>query len=615
MLQWYGILTPHIPSRHLPRMTLFSASGLSRTFLDVPLFDGIAFGMQEGERVGIIGRNGAGKTSLLRIIAGVDEPDEGEVARGRNVRMEYLDQAPSFDTDDTALTAVMQAYDHHHGHLEEWDLETRARRFLGKLGIHQPDRSVHDMSGGQRKRVAIARALMSEPDLLILDEPTNHLDADSVQWLQDELAQSPRALLLVTHDRYFLDAVCTRIVELDQYRLLSYDGGYEKYLERKTAMLEVQDATAAHQRNKLRRELAWLSKGAKARRTKQKSRIDWIAQMEAEPPTTEQRSIEIELGHRFLGGRIIDADDVGVEHEGRWLFRHVSWKAQPGSAIGIIGPNGAGKSTLLRVLAGRQQPDQGWVSIGESVTLGFFEQEIKDLVDTDTVLGNVRAIAEYIDVGIGRDRYISARELCERFAFNGKQQHSFVSTLSGGERRRLALLRVLMSNPNVLFLDEPTNDFDIATLNALEDYLQYFKGVLLVVSHDRAFLDKVVDTIWSFEGGGIVKEYPGNYSAYLERVESAASGREELKDTEVSRAKPRTSSKAEGTPHKRSQKEVRELADLEKRIAVLEDRKAELETLLGSSTASHDELGRLGTELHRVMEEIDVLTERWLELG
>jgi ABC transport system ATP-binding/permease protein len=605
-------------------MTLFSASGLSRSFNDVPLFDGISFGMQAGERVGIIGRNGAGKTSLLRLIAGLDEPDAGEVARGRDVRIEYLDQAPSFDTDATALTAVMQAHDEGHGHLETWEVETRARRYLGKLGMHDAERDVHTMSGGQRKRVAIARALMMEPDLLILDEPTNHLDADSVQWLQDELAQSSRALLLVTHDRYFLDAVCTSIVELDQHRLITYEGSYEKYLERKTTMVEVQDATAAHQRNKLRRELAWLAKGAKARRTKQKSRIDWIAQMEAEPATTEQRDIQIELGHRFLGGRIIDADDVGVQinddaNAPRWLFRHVSWKAQPGSAIGIIGPNGAGKSTLLRVLGGRQQPDEGWVNVGESVTLGYFEQEIKDLVDSDTVIGNVRAIAEYIDVGIGRDRYISARELCERFAFDGKQQHSFVSTLSGGERRRLALLRVLMANPNVLFLDEPTNDFDLATLSALEDYLQYFKGVLLVVSHDRAFLDKVVDTIWSFEGGGRVKEYPGNYSAYLERLEGTGRDQRGLEGTGRDQRGPEGKRKVEkrssdGKP-KKTQKELHDLEKLEKRIALLEERKEELEQLLGSGTVGHEELAALGTELHSVMNEIDELTERWLEMG
>lgn len=598
-------------------MTLFSASDLAKAYGETPLFDGIAFGMQAGERVGIIGRNGAGKTSLLKIVAGLDEPDAGTVARAREARFEYLNQAPTFDAGDTALQAVIRAHHAQHHHLESWEIETQARRFLGKLGIHDADTDVHTMSGGQRKRVAIARALMSEPDLLILDEPTNHLDADSVQWLQDELAYSSRALLLVTHDRYFLDAVCTRIVELDQHRLISYDGGYEKYLERKTSMLEVQEATAIHQRNKLRRELAWLAKGAKARRTKQKSRIDWIAQMEAEPPTSEQRDITIELGHRFLGGRIIDADGLGVSLDGRWLFRDVTWRAQPGHRIGIIGPNGAGKSTLLRVLAGHQQPTNGWVNRGDTVTLGMFEQEIRDLAENETVIANVRAIAEYIDAGLGHDRYISARELCERFAFSGKQQHAYVHTLSGGERRRLGLLRVLMANPNVLFLDEPTNDFDIATLNALEEYLQYFKGVLLVVSHDRAFLDKTVDTIWSFEGGsnpalqGRIKEYPGTYSEYLEYRERTSPADAPSTAAPLP-AKPKSASTK---PRKLTFKEQKELTDLDLRIPALESRRAELEQLLSAGSSDHTQLAAYGEELHQVMADIDTLTERWLELS
>lgn len=597
-------------------MTLFSATELAKTHREHPIFDGISFGMQSGERVGIIGRNGAGKTSLLNIIAGIDSPDSGTVARSREAHFEYLNQQPEFTRGDTALQAVTAAYNPEHGMLEPWELETRARRFLGKLGIHEPEVDVHTLSGGQRKRVAIARALMSEPDLLILDEPTNHLDADSVQWLQDELSNSPRALLLVTHDRYFLDAVCTRIVELDQHRILSFEGGYEKYLERKASLIDVQESTAAHQRNKLRRELAWLAKGAKARRTKQKSRIDWIAQMEAEPPTSQQRDIEIELGHRFLGGRIIDADNLGVqleaEGDGRWLFRDVTWRAQPGSRIGVIGPNGAGKSTLLRVLSGRQQPTAGWVNLGETVSLGFFEQEIRDLAENETVIANVRAIAEYIDVGLGHDRYISARELCERFAFTGKQQHAYVHTLSGGERRRLGLLRVLMKNPNVLFLDEPTNDFDIATLTALEDYLQFFKGVLVVVSHDRAFLDKTVDTIWSFEDGR-VKEYPGNYSAYLEKIEQAGSAPSAADAaTTKNTTKPKTQPSG---PRKLTFKEQKELAALEEQIPELEARQASIEQALNGGTTDYTELAALSDELQRVLHDIDTATSRWLELS
>jgi len=592
-------------------MTIFSCSGLSKSYFEKSLFEDIAFGIDEGQRIGLIGRNGAGKSSLLRIVAGIDECDSGTVARNREARFEYLTQAPAFDVDQSPLTAVTEAYDQNHGHLEEWELEVRAKRYLGRLGIHDVGGNVRTMSGGQRKRVALARALMAEPDLLILDEPTNHLDADSVQWLQDELASSSRALLLVTHDRYFLDAVCDNILELDQQRVFRYEGSYERYLERKEAFLAVQDATAAHQRNKLRTELAWLAKGAKARRTKQKSRIDWIAQMQAEPERTEQRDIEIEVGSRFLGGKIIDAGGVGTSIGGRVLFANVDWKAQPGNRIGIIGPNGAGKSTLLNTLAGRRQPDTGYVTIGDTVTIGYFEQEIKDLREQATVIANVRDIAEYIDAGVGRERFITAKELCDRFDFSSKQQHAYVHTLSGGERRRLGLLRVLMANPNVLFLDEPTNDFDLATLSALEDYLQLFKGVLLIVSHDRAFLDKTVDTIWCFEEGGRIKEYPGNYSAYLETIErkgsSPAAALKQAEAPPVPVVQPKAA--------KLSYKERKEFETLEQRIATLGANKVQLEQVLNGGLADYATIAEKSRELDETTRAIDEASERWLELA
>ncbi len=593
-------------------MTLFSATGLTKKYYEKTLFEDISFGMQSGERIGIIGRNGAGKTSLLRIIAGIDEPDSGTLATNNELRLEYLSQLPAFDVEDTALHAVMSAYNPMHGHLEEWELETRARQSLGRLGIHDALRNVHIMSGGQRKRVAIARALMAEPDLLILDEPTNHLDANSVQWLQDHLQQSSQGLLLVTHDRYFLDAVCTRIVEVDQHRLFSYDGSYEQYLERKEAMIAVADATAAHQRNTLRRELAWLQKGAKARRTKQQSRIDWIEKMRQEQKTesTEFREIDIEVGGRFLGGRIIDAVDIAAGT----LFTNFTYRAAPGDRIGVIGPNGAGKSTLLNTLAGRKPPTHGHVAIGDTVTIGYFEQEIKDLSENETVVANVRNIAEYIDVGVGRERYITAKELCDRFGFSSKQQHAYVHTLSGGERRRLGLLRILMQNPNVVFLDEPTNDFDLVTLSALEEYLTYFKGVLLIVSHDRAFLDKTVTTIWSFEADGGIKEYPGNYTAYLEKVESRK-GSSTKQQRQASVAESTAAAPSADGAKKLSFKEKRELDALEAEIAELEKKLAALEKEMSNPLASFQDHGTWATEHANLLERRDACTERWLELA
>ena len=590
-------------------MTLFSATKLSKVYYEKVLFENISFGMQDGERVGIIGRNGAGKTSLLRIVAGIDQPDAGEIAFNNEARFEYLPQLPTFEQDDTAFHAVASAYDHRHGHLEEWELETLAKQTLGKLGIHDAYKHVQTMSGGQRKRVAIARALLAEPDLLILDEPTNHLDATSVQWLQDTLQNSSRGLLLVTHDRYFLDAVCTRIIEIDQSRLFSYDGSYEKYLERKEALVAVQDATADHQRNKLRTELAWLQKGAKARRTKQQSRIDWIEKMQQEQRTqsVEFRDIDIEVGGKFLGGKIIDAVDVSY----RSLVTDFTYRAAPGDRIGVIGPNGAGKTTLLNLLAGRKHTERGHISLGETVTLGFFEQEIKDLQENETVLSNVRDIAEYIDVGVGRDRYISARELCERFGFSPKQQHAFVHTLSGGERRRLGLLRILMSNPNVLFLDEPTNDFDLVTLNALEEYLQSFKGVLLTVSHDRAFLDTTVTTIWSFEDGGRIKEYPGNYSAYLEAVEA----RSKAADREAKSKQQQQPPTQASTKKKLTFNEQRELEQLESRIPELEASIADLETKMSSGEGSYQDHELWAQQHAQFTANLDESTLRWLELS
>ncbi len=596
---------------------LFSCTNLSKSYFEKELFAHLSFGMVEGEKVGIIGRNGAGKSSLLRIIAGIDTADGGDIAKRRDLHVEYLDQDPQFADGITAVHAV--AFEGYHSELSTqstWDRETQARIILGKLGLNNPELYVQQMSGGQRKRVALARALLSDADLLILDEPTNHLDADTTQWLQDELVNSSKGLLLVTHDRYFLDAVCTRIVELDQLRLISYEGGYAKYLERKEAMLAVQDATAAHERNKLRRELAWLARGAKAQRKQQKSRIDWIKRMEPEVKQTQFRDIEIELGHRFLGGRIIDAENVGV----KGLFHSFSWRAQPGERIGIIGANGAGKTTLLRILAGESQADSGWVNRGDTVTLGFFRQEIRDLHENESVLANVRSIAEYIDVGVGRDRYISARELCDRFGFGPKQQNAYVHTLSGGELRRLGLLRVLMANPNVLFMDEPTNDFDIVTLNALEEYLQYFKGVLLIVSHDRAFLDKVATTIWSFQSDGVIKEWPGNYSAYLEAIEAhqRISTRSGDVDPEPKNTPTKQETIATATAPLRKKKspwDEKHLKELENQLMVLEAEKSLTEMQLGDAGTPYSQIAELTKKLGELQERIEQTMEQWLEIS
>jgi ABC transport system ATP-binding/permease protein len=629
-------------------MVLFSCTGLSKSFAEGPLFEDVSFGMESGDRVGLIGRNGVGKTTLLRVVAGMEQADTGEVAFNAAARIAYLEQAPRLTEAGSVLEAVMAAQpdalallDRHaelcrllpratgeelpalqrdlddvtHAieHAQAWSLESEARKCLQRLGVDTFDAPPATLSGGQRKRVALARALLMNPDLLILDEPTNHLDADSVQWLQDRLQESGTSLLLITHDRYFLDSVVNRIVELDGRRLFSYPGSYESYLERREAAVSARDAAAERDRARLRRELAWLQRGAPARRTKQKSRVDWIARMEEAPRPEEEKRIRIEVGSSFLGSRVIDAVNIGFAVGERRLFHQFTHIAAAGDRLGVIGPNGCGKSTLLRVLAGEQQPHEGTVKLGESVRIGFFRQEDTDLDPGQSVLGCIKEIAEYIDTGVGRDRYLSATDMLLKFQFPRRQQLALMGTLSGGERRRISLIRTLMGNPNVLFLDEPTNDFDIPTLTALEEYLSHFLGFLVVVSHDRAFLDRTVEYIYAFEEGGVIRQYPGNYSAYLLRKEGRDAAPGDAQTGVVSKSK---AERSRSTPRRPlSWKEERERSALEEEIAGLERERAALEEHMADA-AGHDrnaivEMGRRHAELGDL---IEAAMLRWMEL-
>jgi ATP-binding cassette subfamily F protein uup len=493
--------------------------------------------MEPGDRVGLIGRNGIGKTTLLKLVAGTEEPDEGSVVFNNDARFEYLHQLPVFDSNEIIIDAVMKAKPKVYNSLEEhtrlcalleqefddtlsekvqdlnreiedaggWALEREAEKILHKLGITDINQSVGSLSGGLKKRVALSKALLSAPDLLILDEPTNHLDVDSVQWLQDRLQAAGTSLLIVTHDRYFLDAVSTRIIELDQNKLYSFPGNYQTYLERKELLVEAQNSEANRARVKLRTELAWLQRGARARRTKQRSRIDWISELSKQTTGVEEKKIKIELGSSFMGSRIIDAHNISKTIGGKLLFDDYTYLSRPGDRIGIIGPNGSGKSSMLNVLSGKLKTDTGAVKFGPTSKIGYFRQDNDELNPNLSVIGSLKEIAEYIDTGIGRDRYLTTKDLLNKFLFPSRQHSSLVGTLSGGEKRRLMLLRVLMANPNVLLLDEPTNDLDIQTLNSLESYLDDFYGVLIVVSHDRAFLDRCVGIVIAFDGKGNVK--------------------------------------------------------------------------------------------------------------
>jgi ATP-binding cassette subfamily F protein uup len=627
-------------------MTIFAANDLSKSFNHGLLFEGVSFGLEQGERIGLIGKNGAGKTTLLRIIAGMDIPDTGEVIFNNDVTKEYLTQDPQFDRNELIIDAVMKAkarvfrmieeYNQissklqmdHSDHLFErqkelldniniadgWALERESQTILSKLGIYDSEQNVGTLSGGLKKRVALAAALVSNPTLLIMDEPTNHLDADSVQWLQDRLQNSSNSIIFVTHDRYFLDAISTKIIELDQKRIFSFPGNYEHYLEQKESIVDAQISTIDHIKSKLKAELAWLQKGAKARRTKQKSRIDWISELEKETYRPEEKKIKIELGSKFLGSRIIDAHNISKKIGGKILFNNFTYVAKPKDRIGIIGPNGAGKSTLLNVLSGRMPSDGGSLKIGASSNIGYFTQDSSELKPTQSVIGTLREVAEYIDVGVGRDRFLTARDLLNKFLFPHRQHSAFVSTLSGGERRRLQILRMLMNNPNVILLDEPTNDLDIHTLNAFESYLDDFYGVLLVVSHDRAFLDRTVNFIWAFDGKGGIKEYPGNYSNYLEKKEQE----EKLKRSYSSSSKKANSWKdaSQKKPNKLSYKDQLELEKLESIIPEMEKKKSYLEEQMNSGSISdYVELENMSKELVDLELKLDDLTMKWLEIS
>lgn len=655
--------TPNTAS-YLASMTIFSATNLVKSYNDIPLLTGVSFGMESGEHIGIIGANGVGKTTLMRIIAGAEELDGGTVAFNKEATFEYLSQVPSIPDDELVLNAVMQArpkmYELLNRHAQlcavmdndaasneatqkelhevsraidddnGWLLENEARAMLQKLGCTRFDERVGNLSGGLKKRVALARTLMSDVDLLILDEPTNHLDADSVQWLQDRLTTSPRALLLITHDRYFLDAVTTRIVELDRGKVISFNGNYEFYVEKKSMQTANEEATADHQQNRLRDELAWLKAGARAQRKKQKSRVDWVNKMQEDQArlraATELKQIKIEVGTQFAGSQLIDAVGISKKIGDRVLFENFTYKATKGDRIGIIGANGSGKSTLLNMMTGEIQPDSGTIKIGTTANIGYFRQESSDIDPTLSVLAAVRDVAEYIDTGVGRDRYLSARDMLQRFNFATHQFGTLVGNLSGGERRRLGLLRVLMKNPNVLLLDEPTNDFDIQTLGALEEYVQHFFGVLVVVSHDRAFLDRTVEFIYSFEedaeGKRIIKQYPGNYSAYLEKKETAgeeakseALRKEEADRKAAAEAAQKLGLEINPQPKKTKYQAHRERESLERKIEKLEAKKAEIEAFLSSGTETdYKIIKEKSDELVANIAAIDVATEAWLEL-
>ncbi len=622
-------------------MSLVRVQDVSKQYSERQLLDKVSLQINEGDRIGLIGVNGSGKTTLLRMIAGQEQPDKGNLTVWGGVRIQYLSQTPQLNDSLTVLEQLfsgnspqirlLRAYEWASKQLADnptsaewqeklntlneemertgnWAAEAKAKSILTQLGISDFAASVSTLSGGQRKRVALAQALIDRADLLILDEPTNHIDAETIAWLENYLATEPGALLMVTHDRYFLDRVVNRIIELDRRQLISYPGNYTQYLEKSEARQEQQQAAEEKRQNFLRRELEWLRRGPQARGTKQKARKQRIAEIQT-INHDQSSQVSLNLASRRLGKKVLTASQLSKSFDGQQLFQEIDFGLEQGDRIGIIGPNGAGKSTFFNILAGKLSPDRGTVTWGETVQMSYYDQQNEALVDSMRVIDFIEQEAPVITAKDGSR--MSAFQVLEWFLFPKPQQYTQIGSLSGGERRRLYLLYVLMHRPNVLLLDEPTNDLDIQTLTVLEEFLDHFQGSLIVISHDRYFLDRTCDFLVSFENGQVGPRYPAPYSTFQKlRAEAKATN-----STATAKAKSKTSIQQKSRARKLTWKEQRELEHLEVRIAELESSKEELAAGINNSGDNYTKMQTLAEQLQTVEAELDIIMERWLELS
>ncbi|NTW55096.1 MAG: ABC-F family ATP-binding cassette domain-containing protein [Chlorobaculum sp.] len=631
-------------------MILLTVEGIGKSYGLKRLFEEVSFGIDDRDKIGIIGANGSGKSTLMKILAGAETPDAGKVMVSKEKKISYLPQDSPYNPEDTVLEAVLksgdkvmaliceyeltlEALEHAEGDqtalIEKmtdlsheldasgaWDLESNAKVVLGKLGLNDLTARMGTLSGGQRKRVALAHALVVPSDALILDEPTNHLDADSVEWLENYIKRYAGAVILITHDRYFLDRVATRMIELDGRTALTYTGGYASYLVQKAAE-EEQAVRDERKRNALaRQELEWMRTGAKARTTKQKARMQRAEALVYAPSKEKKQEMEIGFGAERLGNKIIEFHDVSKSYGEKKLLRDFDYMLEKGDRIGIIGPNGSGKTTLLEMIAGRVKPDSGRIEIGPTVKIGYYDQESRNLDDSKRVIEYIKEEAEQIKTKDGT--LVSAAKMLERFLFSGAAQYNPIGNLSGGERRRLYLLRQLIGAPNVLLLDEPTNDLDIPTLRVLEDYLDTFPGCLVVVSHDRYILDRTVEHVFVFEDDGIVRRYPGNYSVYLEMKASVAAAEKSQPQKKEPAPQPKPSTPpvaASPKQRKLNSKEKRELEQLEQAIAEAEERQESINRELAAAGSDFEAVQRLGDELHKIQAKLDRDMTRWSELA
>lgn len=597
-------------------MNILNAEKISKTYGEKVLFDKVVLGVNKGDKIGVIGVNGTGKSTFLKIIAGIEEPDAGEIVSGRGVTVSYLAQAPQFNPGDTIVGYVIKGKNN--------ASEAEAKTILTKLGITDFDAAINTLSGGQRKRIALARTLVSPAEVLILDEPTNHLDSDMVIWLEEYIKKFKGELIMVTHDRYFLDNVTNRIVELDGGKLYGYDTNYSGFLELKTQREEMERATEAKRANILRRELEWIRRGCQARSTKQQARIDRYEDMKEASrqarASFENKALEMNSVSTRLGKKTIELSDICKSFGEKKVIDDFTYIFLRDDRIGIIGKNGCGKSTLMKIITGNLKPDSGSVEIGDTVRIGYFMQENEPLDEKMTVLEFVRSIGEYVTTATGK---ATASQMCEKFLFGPKSQWTPISKLSGGEKRRLYLLSVLMSAPNVLILDEPTNDLDIETLEILEDYLDGFAGIVIVVSHDRYFLDRTVDRIFSFEGGGRLKQYEGGFSDYYEKKQTengiasggATQSVKEAVSGDTTSAKPKKYYKERENKLKFTYAEQKEYDTIDDDIASLESKIEELDGEIAGSATQYSRLNELMQEKVDVEAQLEHMMDRWVYLN
>ena len=618
---------------HYP-LNYLSVENISKAYGERVLFENVSFGINKDQKIALIAKNGAGKSSLLKILIGQDTPDTGQVVSRKGLKIAFLSQEPALPEEltiedyifqeENPILKVIQQYEHALEHPEDevayqkafeamerheaWDFETQYKQILFQLKLTNLHLPIKHLSGGQRKRLALANVLISKPDLIFLDEPTNHLDLEMIEWLENFFAKEKMTLFMVTHDRYFLERVCNEILELDEGTLYSYKGNYTYFLEKKQQRLEQEQASQEKAKNLYVRELDWIRRQPKARTTKSKSRIDDFALIkEQAQKRRREHVVELEIAMQRLGSKIIELHNVVKKFPEKTILDRFSYVFKRGERVGIIGKNGTGKSTFLNLLTGKITPDAGKIIIGETVQFGYYTQQGIEINPQEKVIDVIKKYGEYIPLLKGRT--LSAAQLLERFLFDRKKQYDYVEKLSGGERKRLYLCTVLIQNPNFLILDEPTNDLDIVTLNVLEEFLLDYEGCLVIVSHDRYFMDKIVDHLFVFKGEGEVQDFPGNYSDYFTYEQSS------VRETPKEEKAPATKNSWRGANSTLSQNEQRELSRLEKEIAQLETQKATIEAHFTQEALSSEELQEQSQALSEVLTLLEEKSDRWLELS